>query len=236
MSYDAKKDAHSGPRVPPPVRVTGQHRMIVDGSPLAIVGIFVAVLRERFAPGNGPEDYPWYMDPNKTGIVIESAFEDNVTPRGKKPALYVDKDESVYGKSIIGDRAGHRFRDAMDAQWCLSTVPLNIDCVAARKGESAILGDIVQWSLHASSDAIQAAFSLHDMTPPTLGRTIPYEDDDKSWNTPVSFQVQYNVRWTIVPIAPLLQEIALRIHQSGRPATEYLLELATRSSGQLPDS
>lgn len=223
-----------GAQIPPPVRAPNQHSAIVDGSPLAIVGIFVAVLRERFAPGNGPSHYPWYPDPNKTGLLIESAFEDNSIPRGKKAALYVDKDESIYGKSIIGDRAGHCWTDGKDAQWCLSTVPINIDCVAGRKGESAIVGDIVQWSLHASSDAIQGHFALHDMTPPTLGRTVPYEDDDESWNTPVAFQVQYNVRWTTVPIAPLLQEITLHIQKSGLSPSAYLYEMATRSSGRLP--
>jgi len=219
---------------PPPVKAPGQHAAVVDGSPLAIVGIFVAFLRARFAPGNGPPDYPWYADANKTNILIVSAFEDNVPERGKKPAIYVDKDESVYGKSILGDRVAHRWSDRKEAQWCLSTVPISIDCVAARKGESAIIGDIVQWSLYASSDVIQATFALHDMLTPTLGRTVPYEDDDESWNTPVSFQVQYNVRWTVVPVAPMLREIALRIRESGMSPNEYLLDLATRSSDQLP--
>lgn len=222
---------------PPPVKGPAQtNPMIVDGSPLAIIGIFVAFLRERFAPGNGPSAYPWYEDATQAKIFIESAFEDNETKRGAKPALYVDKDQSVYGKSIIGDRAAHRFRDSKDAQWCLSTVPILIDCVSSRKGESAILGDITHWSIHVASDVIQKTFALHDMTPPTLGRTIPYEDDQEAWTTPVSFQVQYNVRWTVVPVAPLLSEIAMKIQSSGMSANEYLLELVARSSGQLPES
>lgn len=226
-----------GLRKPPPVRAPAQtSAMIVDGSPLAIVGIFVAFLRERFAPGNGPSDYPWYEDANEAKIFIESSFEDNETKRGAKPAIYVDKDQSVYGKSIIGDRAAHRFRDSKDAQWCLSTVPILIDCVSSRKGESAILGDITHWSIHVASDVIQKVFSLHDMSPPSLGRTIPYEDDQEAWTTQVTFQVQYNVRWTVVPVAPLLSEIALKIQESGMSANEYLLELVARSSGELPET
>jgi len=224
--------------VPPPVRGPGQtiERMIVDGSPLAIIGIFVAFLRERFAPGNGPDDYQWYEDPYQSTILIESGFEPNVTKRDKIPGIYVDKDESVYGKSIIGDRAGHTIHDAKDFQWCLSTVPVTVDCVSGRKGESAIIGDIVQWSLHASSDAIQAAFSLHDMTPPTLGKTVPYEDAKETWTTPVSFNVQYNVRWTSVPVAPLLQQIALRIRDANADPETYLLHLVTGINETLPDS
>lgn len=226
-----------GLKKPPPVKAPNQtSTMIVDGSPLAIIGVFVAFLRERFAPGNGPSAYQWYEDANSTTVIIESSFEENVITRGFKPAIYVDKDQSVYGKSIIGDRVAHRFRDSKDAQWCLSTVPVLIDCVSSRKGESAIIGDIVQWSIHVSSDVIQKAFSLHDISPPTLGRTIPYEDDQEAWTTPVSLQIQYNVRWTVVPIAPLLSDISLKILDSGMSTNEYLLELAVRSNTQLPDS
>ncbi|MGD9209148.1 MAG: hypothetical protein PVI90_00155 [Desulfobacteraceae bacterium] len=210
--------------------------MIVDGSPLAIIGIFVAFLRERFTLGNGPPTYNWYEDITKTNIIIESSFEDNITTRGMKPAIYVDKDQSIYGKNIIGDRAAHRFKDSKDAQWCLSTVPILIDCVSSRKGESAIIGDITQWSIHVASDVIQKVFSLHDMSPPTLGRTIPYEDDQETWTTPISFQVQYNVRWTVIPVAPLLSDISLKIQNSGMSTNDYLLELVVRSNDTLPDS
>lgn len=223
-------------RTPPPTRVTGQPEIVVDGSPLAVIGIFIAFLRERFSPNNGPPNYPWYTDENKTSILIESGFETNVIPRGDKPAIYIDKDQCTYGKVVIGDRAGHRFRDGAEAQWCLATVPLLIDCVSSRRGESAVIGDITQWSIHASSDAIQAAFSLHEMTPPTLGRTIPFEDDQEAWTTPVSFQLQYHVRWLTIPIRPLLSEISLRIRDSNLPATEYFTVLATKNTFTLPDS
>lgn len=223
-------------QLPPPVKTPEQtNPMIVDGSPLAIVGIFVAVLRERFAQGNGIPAYQWDPDPTKTKIHIRSAFEDGATVRGDKPAIYVDKEETIYGKSIIGDRAGHTLHNSKDFQWCLATVPILIDCVASRKGESAIIGDVTHWSLHASSDAIQAAFAFHDMSPLRLGRTIPYEDDKEAWTSPISFTVQYNVRWTTVPIAPLLQEIALKIQTAEMSPTEYLLELVTRLK-EFPES
>lgn len=230
------RDERLGPAIksflPPPVKSPAQAAQekpfIVDGSPLAIIGIFVAVLRERFTEGNGPPDYPWDEDSLKSAILIESAFEDNQTERGKKPAIYVDKDDSVYGKLIIGDRAGHTWKDTKDFQWTLSTVPVLIECVSGRRGESAVIGDIVQWSLHAMSDAIQAAFALHDMTPPTLGRTVPYEHDKESWSTPVSFTVQYNVRWTTLPIRPLMQELVTKITAAGGNANLYFTDLVTR--------
>jgi len=200
-------------------------RLVLDGSPLAMVGMFVEVLRERYSPGNGPERYPWDADVNKTKIVIAASFEEEGnTPREKQPAIWVDKDESSYSKIMIGDRVGHEQRTGKDYQSCLATVPLTITCIAGRRSESAFIGDVTQWSLHASSDVIQATFALHDMTPPTLSRTMPYDSKPNSWATTISFQVQYNVSWTYVPIAPLLQNIALRVQASGETPSDYFLE------------
>lgn len=222
-------------RNPPPIQaqaqVTETSRVAV-GSPLAIIGIFVEVLRERFRPGNGPPDWPWYANLNETKVVIESAFAEGNTERGKKPAIFVDKDESAYGKVIIGDRAGIVWADMSDYQWTLSTVPVLIECVASRRGESAIIGDIVHWTLHCASDPIQATYSFHDMSPPTLGRTVPYEADKESWTTPVSFHVQYPVRWRVTPIRNLIQEV--RLHLSNADANQHYLEIAAYSSSNLP--
>jgi hypothetical protein len=217
----------------PPVRVDGQQRYIVDGSPLAIIGIFVEVLRERFSEENSPrpDTWLWDDDTNLSTITIESALEDNSTIRNKQPALFVDKDQSVYGRSVIGDRAVHQFRNSQEIQWSLATVPVMVECVAARRGESAVLGDIVQWTLHCASDVIQKSFGLHDMTAPTLGRTMPFELDTECWSTPINFQVQYNVVWTYVPIKPLLQHIAARIEASGATASDYFTEVVLHRRG-----
>jgi hypothetical protein len=223
-------------RNPPPTKAQAQGPEIVVGSPLAVVGIFVETLRARFTAGNGPSDWVWDANLNETGIVIESGFASpGNTERGKKPAIFVDKDESVYGKVVIGDRAGMNLKNMADYQWTLSTVPIIIECVASQKGTSAVIGDIVQWTLHCASDPIQAAFSFHDMTPPTLGRTVPYEADTEAWLTPVSFQVQYNVRWSITPIGPLMQEIRTRLRHANSDATTYLVEVASFMSGYSTD-
>jgi hypothetical protein len=223
-------------RNPPPTKASTQGDSIVVGSPLAIVGLFVEILRARFTTPNGPPDWPWDANLNNTSIVIESGFASpGNTERGKKPAIFVDKDESVYAKIVLGDRVGINWTNMADYQWTLSTVPVLIECVAAQKGTSAIIGDIVQWTIHCASDPIQGAYSFHDMTPPTLGRTVPYEADKESWVTPVSFQVQYNVRWSITPVAPLLQEIRAHIRAAGTDATTYFIEVASIVSGNLPE-
>jgi len=221
----------------PPTRVTGQQKMIVDGSPLAIIGIFVEVLRERFTGANCPDRdaWEWLPDIEQSKIVIESAFEDNVAVRDKHPNIYVDKDQSAYGKLIIGDRVAHDFHNQGDVQWTLAEVPIIIECVAARRGESAVLADIVQWTLHASSDLIQKTFGLHDMSPVTLSRTMPYQSDAEVWNTQINFRVQYNVAWAYVPIRPLLQSIEARIEAAGVSAADYFQEVVLHRRERLAD-
>jgi len=215
---------------PPPIVAPGQSStLIIQGSPLALIGIFVTILRQRFTPPDNPMNYIWNNDPNVSTIHIESAFEDDKAVRGKKPGIYVDKEQTLYGRNIIGDRAGHTLHDSKDFQWCLATVPILIECVSARRAESAIIGDVTQWTLHAMSDVIQKTFAFHDMSPITLNRTVPYEDDKEAWSTAISFSVQYNVRWTVLPIAPLLQEVVLQLNRTDISTDDFFLQLLSRN-------
>ncbi|MAG64354.1 MAG: hypothetical protein CMK74_00540 [Pseudomonadales bacterium] len=204
--------------------------MVVDGSPLAVVGIFVSILRERFATG-GVTNYQWKEDVNQTEIAIESSFAESDEVRNFRPAIFIDKEQTVYGKTIIGDRVEKTLTTRKDVHWCLATIPLIIDCVSSRRGESTILGDVAQWTIHAASDIIQGTFGFHSMSAPQLGRTVPYEADKKAWTSPITFQIQYNVRWSTVPIAPLLQEIALHITAD---TNAHFQSVATTPSSSAP--
>ena len=81
--------------------------------------------------------------------------------------------------------------------------------------------------LHASSDLIQAKFGFHDMTPVVVGRTQPNTRDKDQWITAVTFNVQYPMRWTNKPTAPLLNEIAMAVVASGNDdATTFFEDIA----------
>lgn len=196
---------------------------------MAIVGLFVEILRNRFKEGNGPSDWTWTNNANTTNIFIEASFAEGNTKRDVKPAIFVDKDVTVYDKIVLGDRAGIVWKDMSDYQWTLSNVPVIIECVSNKRGESAILGDIVQWTLHSASDAIQAIYALHDMTPPRLGRTVPYEADKEAWSSSVSFTVVHPVRWRTTPIRTMLQEMRLNIQNSD--AEEHFIDIVSYRSG-----
>jgi len=216
--------------VPDPERVPRPEQppiaSIRPGSGLAVIGLFVEIVRKRFTQEN---QLPWVWDNDikKTKIAIESAFNEDSQVRNFRPAIYIDRDEQSVGRTVMGDFVGQQLKSGTRGFWALETVPILIECLAAKKAESAILGDLVHVFLHASSDLIQAKFGLHEMTPVSLGRTQPFERDKGEWVTPVTFAVQYNLRWTNTPTAPLLQQIILGIQASGAStATEFFEQIA----------
>lgn len=204
----------------------GQVVNIRPGSPMAVLGVFLEVVRKRFTPESGLP-WVWYSDIKKATLAIESAFNDDKEHRNKRPAIYIDRDEEVIGRTVIGDTAGQNLRSGVKGFWALSTLPLLIECVAAKRAESAIIADLVKIYLLASSDLIQSAFGFHEMTPPNMTRTQPYERDKDQWVTSITFSVQFDVRWTNTPSAPLIQQIVSEVTASGaESATDYFQTIA----------
>lgn len=199
------------------------------GSKMAVLGVFVEVVRKRFAAGVVDPDFQWLWDPDikKTRLAVESAFNEDKEFRNFRPGVFLDCDDETHGRVVLGDRVGQNFKTGLVGFWDLQTVPILIECVAGKRAESAILGDIVGVFLHASSDLIQAKFGFHDMTPVTVGRTQPHTKDKDTWVTPVTFTVQYPTRWTNAPTAPLLAELELEVTASGaNSATEFFETIA----------
>lgn len=201
---------------------------IAAGSPLAIQGVFLEILRERFKADSGI-GLVWDSDLTTTTILIEAGFNEEVESRNQVPAIYVTRLQTVPGKIIVGDRVGVRLPDHLEAFGALTTAVLSIDCVSNDEGESAVLGDIVQFMLLASQDVIQREFGFYDLSHPSLSQTQPFDRDQTKWSTTVSFQVQFWIRWSQVPIAPLLQQIALRVTQDGVDASGHFTDVTINS-------
>ena len=205
-------------------RIAGQQADIAVGSPLALVALFCEIIRERFRPGNG---LAWTWDENSTPlkteentedqprrIVIEPAFNEDLEVRNFRPAIYVDKGETAAGKVAIGNFVGQQLSTGFRAFYALGTAPMDIEVVSDSKGESAILGDIVWFYILAGREQIRASFDLHELTPPILGKTVPFEGDKGQWSTHISFEVQFNLRWSTLPVGPLLEDIMMRYRDS----------------------
>ncbi len=206
-----------------------QQFSIRPGSKLAVLGVFVEIIRRRFSLAVVSEDFQWRWadDIKTTKLAVESAFNEDKTHRNFRPGVYVDCDDQTMGRVVLGDRAGVNLKTGLEGFWNLQSVPILIENIAAKRAESAALGDVVGVFLQASSDLIQAKFGFHDMTPITVGRTQPAARDKDQWTTSVTFVVQYPQRWTSAPTAPLLRELELDIINSGvGSSTEFFENIA----------
>lgn len=196
---------------------------------MAVIGVFVECIRKRFSVEAG---LPWVWNddikqPGDKSIAVESAFNEDKNHRNFRTAIYVDRDEQVIGRTVIGDQAGQNLLTGLRGFWALESVPILIECVASKKAESAIIADLTGIFLHASSNLIQAKFGFHEMTPVTRGRTQPFPRDKDQWVSSVSFTVQFDLRWTSEPTAPLLQQIVADVTTSGFvDATAYFEQIA----------
>jgi hypothetical protein len=211
-----------------PKQFTQDPLKIAAGSPLAIQGVFLEIIRERFRADAGI-GLVWRPDLTTTDLLIETGFNEEVEARNQVPAIYVNRLQTVPGKVVVGDRAGVRLPDHLEGFGALNTVVLAVECVSNDEGESAVLGDIVQYMLLASQDVIQREFGFYDFSHPSLSQTAPYDRDQTKWATTIEFNVQFWIRWKQVPIAPLLQQIAQRISHKGTDASGYFIDTTLNS-------
>jgi hypothetical protein len=214
-------------------RIAGQQADIAVGSPLAIVALFTEIVRERFRPGNGLS-WEWNENPTPQAteantedaprkIIIEPAFNENTEVKNFRPAIYIDKGETAAGKVALGNFVGQQLHTGLRGFYALGTAPLDIEVVSEARGESATLADIVWFYILAGREQIRKTFDLHEMTPPILGKTVPFEGDKGQWSTHISFEVQFNLRWTTLPVGPLLEDIVARYRDSNETNPDVFL-------------
>lgn len=203
-----------------------QQVSIRPGSRLAILGIFVELIRRRYSAGTVDPTFQWRWDkdPNVATIEVESAFNEDKSAKNRRPAIYVDADEQVTGRTVLGDFAGRQHVTGLTGFWHLQTVPILIECVAAKKAESAVLADVTGVFLQASNRLIQAKFGFHDMGPVTISRTQPYPTDKACHVTAVTFSVQCDLRYTNAPTAPLLEQVEADLLSSGAESSTAFFE------------
>lgn len=205
-----------------PIPVPSTHPWMRVSSPMSLIGIFVAILRERFDPGTFSDpvlQWAWKEDLNTTGIFIESGFNDKMEARNTRPAIWVDRSQNNYGRVSVGDQdqipTNLKFRH--ETFYSTAETDMLFDCTSSERGESMLVGSLVQDTLHMMARLIEAAFGLRDMSPVIMGRTVPYEKDKALWNTPVEFRAFYEVRWTTVPMATLLTRLYMKIADKSDP-------------------
>jgi len=202
---------------------------IAPGTPLAIIGLWVLALRSRFAVTVG-EGLPWIWteelqtdaaedgiplpDGHPRKIMIEAAFNVEKSVSNYRPAIYVNRGPINAIKLHVDNRVGKSFPSNFTGYHAMSDIPIVFDCVAENSGESAIIGDTAWFFVLATRDLFRKDFGFHEITNPTLGPTVPDNEDKTVWKTSVSFTIQADLRWGTEPLAPILNDITATIKKS----------------------
>lgn len=204
-------------------RLEGQHPDVFPGSPLALIAILVEVLRERFR-GDNARGLPFYWEDDPTQrldeehtddsprkISIESQYLQHPDGRDFRPALLVERGETVFQQLVMGNRAEHDIPTSADLYVTRGITPMSVQCVSTTRGESANLGDIVGFYLLATQRPIIDAFGLVDLSSPVISATQVWQhspSDTPEWSTTVTLQVTAKYIWRTIEIAPKLREIS----------------------------
>lgn len=203
-------------------------------TPLTVLGMFIEIVRMRFTDSDYDDpDVPWNWtnDFDTTEIFVESGFNQNLEARTVRPGIWIDRDQNIYVKSSMGrqDQMPVHVRRSIYLYHGFGEVDIIMDCTSSNRGESMVVGSIVQDFLQMSASVIKGEFGLRDMSDVILNRTIPFDKDDKLWNTQVQLRAQYEIRWLTAPIAPTFNSLYLKLADVEDPA-QYLREVALRST------
>lgn len=204
------------------------HPDVFSYSEMAIQGIFVEVIRERFR-GVNLRDNPHYWEADVTPkeseenspdaprkLYIESQYLEFPDARNYRPAVLVDTNGQTPEKQVVNNFAGRRAQDQKEAFWCPATTPVEILVVDDRRGSCSVLADIIWMHLLGVRNFVRAEFGFQDMTEPLKSKVQPFRRDKDLWEVLITFNVRSPIRWVTTPIAPLLRGIRLRLTTIGQ--------------------
>lgn len=223
-------------------RLEGENEDVFPGTPLAVIGLMMEMLRARFAPDAG-HPLPWIWAENMRPenaedgetlpegsprkLMIESAYNVEKSARNYCPAIYVGRNGGpiTAAPSGTGDFVGEKKQVQFRAYHCYANMPITCECESENSGESSTIAEITWAYFLMARQIIREEFGFQVVTHAILGDTIPVERTKSIWSTPVQFQVTFDLRWGTIPHAPILRDIGTRLR--GRKGAEgYLTSLA----------
>lgn len=194
-------------------------------SPLAVIGAFIYLVRERFNPKWGLQ-WQWLESMADTDIVIEAQFNENTETRDSRPGVYIDKDQTTYGKVSTGNLDMNQpniLERQLTHYLSFGQTDVIIDCVSPSRGESMQLADTIQAYLESSKYIIMGVFGFRDISPIVASRTQAFAKQVDLHQTTISFRVEYETRWKTAPAVPILQGLQLQMDASPSSGPNTLL-------------
>jgi hypothetical protein len=184
-----------------------KHGLVSDKSSIDLIGIFVAILRERFNQVDPSFPWKWDKDSSLSKIFIDAGGVDTYDSNDARSGIFVDRSSIAYQKMVLNDMADYDSKSAARSYFCRAMGQMAIDCVSKNRGESSTLGDICATHLLMSDDIFRAVFDIQDISPITLGNTQPWEKDDRVFVSRVTCEFTYDLSWRWKPPINRLEKI-----------------------------
>jgi hypothetical protein len=224
--------------------IEGSHGDVFPGSVLALVGCFVEATKARFKDDNAVDlPWRWKSDPTPTAdedntgdaprtLYIASSYAEDPDARDPRPAIYVGNGGMQILNLWIGALGGYDVPTATKVHIVHAMTEIRFECVSNRRGESMQLAQTMVDYLTGSKDDFREAFCLHDVSPVQMGETLVQRraaESVESYSTMIGMQVQGKLLYLRWPIAPVLQEIVMRLSASPEGFEAAATEIALRS-------
>lgn len=205
-------------------------------TPIAVIGMYVDVIRQRFiADANSdPElNWTWEEDLSTTRIFIESGYNVNLEARTTRPGVWVDREQNHYLQWSIGnqDQIPRYIQTGMEVYYAPCEMDMMVDCTSPNRGESMLVGSIVQDFLQLTTPLINRCYSVRSVSPMVLGKTQKYEEDDTLWNTRINFRINYEMRWSTGPATVALNRLKAQIIGGTAGGETRMVEIALNREG-----
>jgi hypothetical protein len=192
----------------------------VDPEPLPWIWTGDLKPADECTPGNTRAPRPIFVGP---------AFDKNKGIRNYRPAIYVDRGNVVIQKVSNNNFVGQHSASGLEAFGAIAKIPIQIDCIGESYGDSSIIADTVWFYILASRNILSRTFGFHQIVEPVLGATLPEENDKQVFHTQIFCDVELFLRWSTRPIAPLINDIVLRVAKAGS-VDEVLVDIVLRES------
>ncbi len=193
---------------------------------------FCVLLRERFSqlrktPWDSAtsKEKNWVQDHSKATIFILNEYDEEPEIDNAFPRVTVMHDGTQYQRVTIGDEATEhdvRLRKGLKHGSQLGMVSFSLEVVSERRGECAMLADIVSTSVMICTDIISRMMNLRQVSPVTVSNVTRQDGPSGKnfWRATIRFTVDFEANWATIPIAPTLTHVELRGNVLGALAAE----------------
>lgn len=208
-------------------------------SSLALVTGICVLLRERFSQirktpwdSASSAESKWRQDHTKATIHILTEYDDADGIENLFPRVTVQHQGTSYARVTVGDEATEhlaRLTKGLKRSAQFGNSSINIEVLAARRGECALLADIVGASINVCTDILSRMMQIRDVQPVNIG-PVSRQDGPSGrniWRASIAFSLGFEATWLAAPIAPTLQRIELqtRVLSSLASQTEVLTHI-----------